>query len=150
MAEERFDEKEVQKREEKWEEKHHDDLVSRLVGATFLIWAGVVLLANNMGFLSTFTDFLARLSIKPYDLPFDIPFVSMSAWQVFFLGGGTILLFEIAVRLLVPVYRRHVLGTVIGAIALFSFGLGNWNIIGPLILVALGVSFLLRGLSRRH
>ena len=150
MADEKFNEKEVEKREEKWEEKWHRDPVSSFVGAMLLIWAGVVLLAGNLGFLDTFTDLLARLSIKPYDLPFDIPFVSLEAWQVFFLGAGLILLFEIAARLLVPAYRKHVLGTLIGAIVFFALGLGSWDIIWPLILVAVGVSILLGGLVRRR
>ena len=92
--------------------------------------------------------FLARLSIRPYDLPFDIPFFNLGAWQVFFLGAGVFLLIEVVVRLLVPLYRRQVLGAFIGAIVFFALGLGNWTIIWPLILVAIGVTVLLGGLVR--
>jgi hypothetical protein len=140
----------MQKREEKQEEKWHRDPLGSVVGAFILIWAGVVLLAANMGSLDVFTDFLARLSIRPYDLPFDIPFFSLGAWQVFFLGAGVILLFEILVRLLVPAYRRQVFGTFIGAIVFLALGLGQWAVIWPLILVAVGVSILIGGLVRRR
>jgi hypothetical protein len=154
MPDEKFDEKleekEMEKREEKWEEKWHRDPVSSVVGPAFLIWAGVVLLAGNMGFLHVFTDFLDALSIKPYDVGFDLPFFSLRAWQVFFLGGGVILLIEIVVRLLVPAYRRQVLGTFIGAIVLFALGLGKWVIVAPLIVIAVGVSILFSGLFRRR
>jgi hypothetical protein len=139
-------EKEVQKHEE----KHQDDLVSSVVGAAFLIWLGVVLLAGNVGFLSTFTDILDRLPIRSYDIPFEIPFVGMRTVQIFLVGGGLILLAEVVIRLLVPVYRRHVLGTLIGAVAMLSIGIGYWEIVGPLILVAIGVSILVRGFTRRR
>jgi uncharacterized membrane protein len=145
MADEKS-EKEVQKHEE----KHQDDLVSSVVGAAFLIWLGVVLLAANVGFLSTFTDILDRLPIRSYDVSFEVPFVSMRTVQVFLIGGGLILLVEVIVRLLVPVYRRHVLGTLIGSVAMLALGLGHWEIVGPLILVAVGVSILVRGFTRRR
>jgi len=145
MADEKS-EKEVQKHEE----KRQDDLVSSVVGAAFLIWLGVVLLAGNVGFLSTFTDILDRLPIRSYDVSLEFPFVSMRTVQVFLIGGGLILLAEIVIRLLVPIYRRHVLGTLIGAVAMLSIGIGYWEIVMPLILVAVGVSILLRGFTRRR
>jgi hypothetical protein len=150
LTEERFDEKEVQKHEEKWDEKYREDLVSRLVGAAFLIWLGVVLLADNLEFLTSFTSVLDRLSIKPYSLPFEIPFVNPNALQIFFLGAGLILMLEIIVRLLLPIYRKHMLGTIIGAVAFFALGLGTWTIVGPLILIAVGAYILLGGLFRRR
>ncbi|MBN1977622.1 MAG: hypothetical protein JW918_09495 [Anaerolineae bacterium] len=148
MADEKSEEKEM----EKHEEKQQDDLLSSVVGAVFLIWLGAVLLAANTGFLDTFTKILASLSIKPYALPFEfpLPFFTLEAAQVFFIGAGVILLFEVVIRLLVPVYRRRVLGTIIGAIIFFSLGLGNWQVVGPLILVAIGVTILFRGFTRRR
>jgi hypothetical protein len=145
MADEKAEEKEMEK-----SEKHQQDLVSSLVGAIFLIWLGVVLLAVNMDFLGTFTSILDSLPIKPYDLPFTFPFLSMSAVQVFLVGGGLILLGEVILRLLIPTFRRHVMGTFIAAIAMFSIGLGYWQVIGPLILIAIGVSVLLRGFTHRR
>jgi hypothetical protein len=150
MADEKFEEKEVEKRGEKEDEKQHQDMVSSLVGAAFLIWLGVVLLTANMNYLSTFTNILDRLSIPSYDISLGIPSFSMRAVQVFLLGAGAILLFEAIIRLLVPIYRRRVLGTLIGAAIFFSLGLGNWEIVGPLILIAIGVAILVRGFTRRR
>jgi hypothetical protein len=144
------DEKEVQKREEKVDEKQQQDLLSSVVGAIFLIWLGVVLLAANAGFLSAFTDILDSLPIRFYDIPFEFPFVGMRAVQVFLVGGGLILLLEVIIRLLVPVFRAHVLGTLVGAVAMLSIGMGYWEIIGPLILIAIGATILLRGFIRRR
>jgi hypothetical protein len=58
-------------------------------------------------------------------------------------------LIEIAIRLLVPEYRRPVLGTFILAVVFFGIGLGNWELIWPLILIVIGASILLRGVFRR-
>ena len=146
MGDEKIEEKEVQRREEKFNEKWRRDPVSSIVGAAILMWAGVVLLSSNMGYLDTFTELLAGLSIRPYDIPLEgIPFIdsiSLGAWQVFFLGMAVIVLVEIVVRLLIPAYRRRVLGSFIGAILLFALGLGNWTIVGPSILIAIGLSLL--------
>jgi hypothetical protein len=150
MADEKVEEKEVEKREEKVDEKQHQDLLSSVVGAIFLIWLGVVLLAANAGFLSTFTDILDNLPIQSYDIPFEFPFVSMKAIQVFLIGGGLILLLEIVIRLLTPAFHTHVLGTLIGAIAMLAIGLGYWEIVVPLILIAIGAIILLRGFIRRR
>jgi hypothetical protein len=150
MADEKVEEKEVEKHEEKIDEKQQQDLVNSLIGAAFLIWLGVVLLAANVGFLSTFTDILDNLSIPSYDVSFETPFFDMRTIQVFLLGGGLILLAEVIIRLLVPAYRRRVLGTLIVAVAMFSIGLGSWEIVWPLILIAIGVTILLRGFIRRR
>lgn len=144
MPDEKVEEK------EKREEKEHQDAVSAIIGAAFLIWIGVVLLAVNLDFLYVFTDFLARLSVKSYELPFEVPFLVPGAFQVFFFGAGLLLLAEVVIRLLIPIYRRRVLGTLIGSIVFFSLGLGAWNVIGPLILVAVGLGILLRGIFRRR
>ena len=66
------DEKDVQKQEEKgseeksWEEKWRRDPLGSIVGAAFLMWAGVVLLASNLGYLDTFTELLAGLSSQVF------------------------------------------------------------------------------------
>jgi hypothetical protein len=76
----------------------------------------------------------------------------VEAWSLGFLGAGAIVLLEVVVRLLVPAYRRAVGGTLVFAAILLGVGLGEivgWVVIGPLVLIALGVSVLLRGLFRR-
>jgi hypothetical protein len=155
MENESLDEKEAEKQEEKETEKHEEkqqqDAVSAIVGAAFLIWLGVVLLAVNMNFLNTFTDILASLSIQPYRIPFETssPYFDLNAVQVFVLGGALILFAEIIMRSLIPAYRRRVFGTLIGAIAMLSVGLGLWEITGPLILIIVGIYVLIKGLRHK-
>lgn len=144
------DEKEFQKREEKSvEEKWQRDPLGSLVWASILIWAGVVLLASNLGAFDLLTDFLERLRIGE-DLPFEPPFVSVEGWSVFFFGAAAILLIEAAIRLLVPAYRRPVVGTLILAIVFLGLAFGTFNCVFPLILIAIGVSILLRNLGRKE
>ena len=149
MGEEKAEEKELQKHEEKMDEKWHQDPLSAVVGALILMWAGVVLLARNLGVLDAFNRMLDLLPIPEPDLPFDIPFLGTSAWQLFFLGAAGIVICEVIIRLLVPAYRRRVFGSIIGAIVLLALGLGSWNLIWPLVLIAIGVSILLSGIFRK-
>jgi hypothetical protein len=146
---EKYDEKELQKHEEKtaeektseektYEEKYRRDPLGTLVWAVILIWAGLVWLANNFNFLD-------QIRIRTAALPFDLPFRTQ-VWALFFLGAGVILLIEVLIRLTVPEYRRPVMGTVILAVVFFGIGLGSWNLIWPLVLIAIGASILLRGL----
>jgi hypothetical protein len=142
------DEKELSKHEEKSrEEKYRRDPLGTTVWALVLIWLGVVLLANNMGWLDPISGFLRRLSIGIYP-PFEIPFFDFSAWSIFFLGWGLIVLGEVVIRLLVPAYRRPILGSFIWALVLFGIGIGNWNLIWPLVIIAIGIVVLFRALRR--
>jgi hypothetical protein len=139
------DEKELQKQEEKSaEEKWQRDRLGALVWASILIWAGVVLLASNLGAFDLLSDIVDSL---PFWQPFNIEVVTVEAWTVFWLGAALILLFEAVVRLLVPAYRRSITGTLIVAVVFIGLGLGNWNCVWPLVLIAIGVSILLRNVS---
>ncbi|MEJ2549793.1 MAG: hypothetical protein P8Z41_10505 [Anaerolineales bacterium] len=149
MADQSFDEKEVQKREEKGvDEKDRQDTVSSLSFAAFLIWAGVVLLLNNTGHLPVLTDFIARLNLPTSELPFEIPFIDTEGWRVFFLGAGLLVLIEILIRLVVPMYRRPIVGSIIWAAILFGLALGTWQVILPMAVIVAGLAILLRGLIR--
>lgn len=128
--EEKEDEKQ-EKEEKTWEEKWRRDPLSAVVWAAILIWAGVALLAQNMGLLARFEW--------------------VDAWGLILVGAGAIVLLEVVARLLVPSYRRAVGGTLVLAVVLIGLGLGNlfgWDVIWALILIAVGVSILLRGLIR--
>jgi hypothetical protein len=146
-TEEKMDEKELQKHEEKsaeeksYEEKYRRDPLGTMVWAAILIWAGIVLLANNIGFLD-------RFAIRVSDLPIGIPFAA-EAWSLIFIGAGVILLIEVLIRSVVPDYRRPVMGTFILAIVFFGIGLDNWDLIWPFILIAIGTTILLRGLFKK-
>jgi hypothetical protein len=125
------EEKEAEKDEKTWDEKWRRDPLSAAVWAIILIWAGVALLADNVGLLARFE----RLDI----------------WGLIFIGAGGIVFLEVVVRLLVPSYRRPVGGTLVFAVVLVGLGLNNlfgWELTWPLILIAIGVGILLRGFLR--
>jgi hypothetical protein len=135
------DEKE-EKRHEK-DEKGRSDPLSGVVWGAIIVWAGLVLLAGSLGVLPT-----ARGPEVPGALP-----GRLEPWTVIFIGAGVILLIEAAVREVIPTYRRPVGGTVILALIFLGIGFGNWigwNVIWPLILIAIGVLILLRGFGWRR
>ena len=129
-------EEEKQEKEEKnWEEKWRRDPLNAAVWAIILIWAGLVLLAGNMGLLESFLG------------------TRIEAWSFGFLGAGVIVLLGVLVRALVPAYRRPLIGGLIFGFILLGIGLGelvSWVAIGPLILIAIGVSILLSGFLPRR
>ena len=145
---EKFDEKELEKQEEKsadeksYEEKYRRDPLGAIIWAVILIWVGVVLLAKNMGYLEQL-----GLQLDFADLPFNIPFVGDS-WSLIFLGIAVIVFIEIIIRLLIPDYRRPLMGSVIFLIVCIGLAFGSWDLIWPLILIAVGASILLRGMFR--
>ena len=105
-----------------WDEKWRNDPVNAAVLALILIWAGLVWLADNLNFFVT-----------PETL---------GTWSVIFIGAGLIVFLGVLVRLLVPAYRRPVVGSIIFGVILIAIGLGDlisWMVIGPLILIAIGV-----------
>jgi hypothetical protein len=128
-------EKEEKGREEKgktWDEKWRRDRVRAVVWASILIWAGLVLLQETTGLLNL---------------------AWWSGWAVFFIGVGVILLVEVVYRLMVPVHRRPITGSVIFAIILLGIGLGgivNWNIIWVAVLIAVGLVIILRAFTRQR
>lgn len=128
-----------EKQEEKDEKEHHEkseegwrrDPLSGVAWALILIWAGLVLLAETNGLF--------------------LRFERLGPWSLIFAGAGVILLLEAALRLLVPAYRRPIVGTVIFGIILLAIGLGSlvsWNIIWPIVIIGIGVVLLLQGLLR--
>jgi low affinity Fe/Cu permease len=149
---EKFDEKDMEKREEKspeeksWDEKYKRDPLGSIVWAVILIWAGLVFLASNLGWLE-------GLIRRSSDIP-GMGWLSawMDAWPIVLIGAGVIILVEVVIRLLVPAYRRPVTGSIILAIILIGLALGDlvsWDLIWPVILIVLGVSVLMRGLWRK-
>jgi len=118
------EEKEEKGKEEGWEEKWRRDPLNAALWAIVLIWAGLVLIAINLDIFGT----------------------GWKAWPVIFLGAGVIVLLGVVVRLLVPAYRRPVTGSIIFGFILLGIGLGEltrWDVVGALVLIAIGVSILL-------
>ena len=147
MPDEKFDEKDAEKREEKspqeksWDEKGRNDPLGTITWAVILVWAGLVLLAANLGWLGQIGRSIPGL-----------PLAQVGAWSVIFAGAGVILLIEVVIRLLLPAYRRPVGGSIFLGLIFIGIGLGDiwgWNVVWPLILIGLGLTILLRGMWRR-
>ncbi len=138
MSDPRHDEKEEEKQNEKqekdeknWDEKWRRDPLNAAAWAAIFIWAGLVLLADNLGLFTR----IERLD----------------AWAIILIGAGLIVLAEAVVRLLVPAYRRPVAGSIIFGVILLGLGLGNivgWSVVWPVVLIGLGISILARGFFR--
>ena len=143
-------EKELEKREEKSaEEKYRRDPLGSIIWACILIWAGVVLLLNQLGYLDQIKELLfSNRAAWTLDIPGDF-----SVWGLIFLGAGVILLFEVLIRLLIPSYRKSVTGTIILAFVFIGIGLGNvlrWEFIFALVLIAIGLSIIVGSFTRRR
>ena len=140
------DEKELKKHDEKTEE---NDLLSSLAWAFILIWAGLVFLASNLGWferLGLMVD--SRWVFRSFE-----DWDTFGVWNLVAMGAGVIFLIEALARLLLPAFRRHVIGTFIVSLVFLSLGFGGWvncNYIWPFILIAAGVSVLVSGLGRKR
>ena len=127
------DEEKEEKEGKTWEEKWRRDPVGSVVWALILVWVGLALLANNLNLLVRYE----RLEVT----------------SLIFVGAGLVLLVEVIVRLLVPSYRRPVGGTLILAAVFAGIGLGSAldvSLIGPLVLIAVGLGIVIQGLFRRR
>lgn len=145
--EEKFDEKEREKSEEKApDEKWRRDPLGSVIWALILIWAGVVWLLDNLNLLDNLKNRLTPPGMEW--LP-----MGVGVWGLILSGAGVLLLVEVLIRSLVPAYRRPVIGTIILAFVFLGLGLGNlvsWGLIWPVILIAIGLSIILRGLTARR
>lgn len=120
------------------------DHIGNIAWAFILIWAGLVFLAENLGWL--------KLSTGRF-LPPGMEIWHPQAWPLIFLGAGGIILVEVAVRVLIPAYRSPVGGSLVAAVVFLMLGLTSlfgwsWNLIWPVLIIAGGVSMLLRGFRR--
>ncbi|MBN2677712.1 MAG: hypothetical protein JXR32_06565 [Anaerolineaceae bacterium] len=139
------EEKEVEKHEEKtMEEKWQRDPLGSMIWALILIWAGLVWLGWNLGIIARYSFLNQFLTSANHLRP---PFIAL-----IFLGAGILILLEIVIRLLVPTYRRSVIGSIILAAIFIGIGLGDivtWNVLWPVVIIAVGLIFLLQGIIRR-
>lgn len=100
------------------------DTLDPIIWAAAFIWAGLVMLTNGLGYLDG------------------------QAWSLFFLGAGGLVLIELAIRLVVPVHRKDLLGTFVLAAVLLALGTGTLGLVLSLILLGIGAYILLRGVFR--
>ncbi len=128
-------EKEQEKQQEKGaglDEKYRRNPLRFVSFALLIVWLGVTLLLENTN-----------------TIPEDD-----RAWAVFFWGGGVIILAEALVRLAVPRWRSPIISSFIwGAVWLgVGFGLwyGEWEVIGPIVIIAVGLGILVTRLIPRR
>ena len=129
-------EKEEEKDEKGRDEKWRRDPLGGIVWAIILIWGGIV-------FLMSSTQLLRGLELQ-------------SNAGLFFIGAGVILLMEVLLRLLIPEYRRPLVGTIILALVFLGIGVGNLgyrfvsgDVFIALALIVGGIAILLSILTRR-
>lgn len=138
-------EEKLEKEAEKVEEKHHRDSLSELVWALILIWAGLVFLASNLGWLDAIQTSLV--------LPEGFRVGGLSTWSVIFMGAGVLVFIEAIIRTFVPAYRSSTGGNFILAAVFLGIGLGaifGWSMVWPFILIAMGLSALASALLRNR
>jgi hypothetical protein len=134
-AREKEEEKQYEKSEEEksWDEKWRRDPVAALGWALIFIWAGAVLLLENMGYLAQFEQ--------------------LEAWDFILIGAGGVVLLQVLIRLVLPSYRRPVMGSLILAFALLAIGLGDalpTDVIWPVGLILLGLAVLVTAITRKR
>lgn len=124
-------------------QNNYKDSVSRFTWAFVFIWAGLVLLAQNLGLLEQIF-FWAKTQAS-----MGVTSSHSLVWPVISLGTGVFLLLEVVVRLAFPSFRRRVNGTVFLAFFFIALGLGNLlnlPVVWALLLIGLGFAIILRGI----
>jgi hypothetical protein len=114
-------------------EKWRRDPIEALWWALFLIWIGVVILADYYGYLTRFER--------------------LETWSIIMIGAGVLVLLGVLVRLAVPAYRKPVLGNVIFGVILLGIGLidvvdVSGPVVAAIILFLIGGSIIVGGLTR--
>lgn len=130
--------------QERMAAKHRSDRLSSLTWALILIWAGLVFMAANIGWLDAL-----RTSVI---LPEGFTIAGMTTWSVIFLGAGVLIFIEALVRTFSKAYRSSTGGSYVLAAVFLGLGLSTifgWQAVWPFVLIAMGFSALIGALVRR-
>ena len=148
MPEEKNYEKGEEETMKRGEKTKGNDVLSSLVFAFILIWAGLVFLAAKMGWFAVFGfNVDTNWAFSSFN-----DWHQLGVWNLVALGAGGIILVEFFIRLLVPKFRRHIGGTLIGSAVFIGIGLGGWlngDYLWPIFLIAVGVNALVAGIKNR-
>lgn len=128
------------------EDTHHEhqDVLGSITWALILVWAGLVFLASNFGWLDT-------VQVSQI-LPEWLEFIGLSVWSLIFLGAGVFIFIEALLVTFVPSLRTNKNGNFFLAAIFLGIGLSGilgWNLIWPFVLIFLGLSALASALIRR-
>ncbi len=114
------------------DEKYHRNPLGFVTFALLIIWLGVTLLLQNSG-------------VIPND---------RQGWAVFMWGGGGLILVEALTRLAIPRFRRPLVGSFVWGAIWVGVGFGlwydRWELIGPIVIIAIGVAVLAGRLAPRR
>jgi len=130
-------EEKYEKEDKKREEKSNRDPLSSIAWALILIWAGLVFLAQNLGWLD-------QIQFQAVEIE-GVTLTGISTWAVIMIGAGVIVFFEAIIRTFVPAYRSSTGGNFFLAAIFLGIGLGSifgWTLVWPFILIAMGLSAL--------
>lgn len=130
--------------QERMREKQRSDRLGSITWALILIWAGMVFLAAQLGWLGAL-----RTSIS---LPEGFHIAEMNTWSVIFLGSGVLVFIEAMIRSFSKAYRSSTGGNFVLAAVFLGIGLGSifgWNAVWPFVLIGMGFAALLGALLRR-
>ena len=123
----------LQNETENKEGKRGNDALDKAWWAAVLIWIGLVLLADYLGLLTSL--------------------VPLEAWELIFIGAGVLALLGAVVRLLVPEYHHRIGTAIVVGVVLIAIGLGgtvSWGVIGPVVLIGIGLVVLVRIFTERR
>lgn len=129
-------------RKKKHKKMYPRDELSRIIWALILIWVGLNFLAANVG--------LGSPLMPPQDIPGWVFIRHAGSWAISLVGAGALLLLEVAIRLVVPRFKRPISGTLILAAVLGGLGLTNllgWGLVMPFVIIAIGISIVLRNVG---
>lgn len=138
-------EEKYEKEDEKHEEKHNRDPLGSFAWGLILIWAGLVFLGSNLGWLD-------QIQFQQV-LPEGLNFIGLSTWSLIFLGAGVIVFLEAIIHTFIPAYRSSTGGNFFLAAIFIGIGLSGiigWELIWPFILIAMGLSALTSALIQKR
>ncbi len=133
---------ELDEKDDRWEK--HDPL-SSIIWALILIWAGLVFLASNLGWLDIVQSKLQGIEL--------ISLSGFNAWTLIFIGAGLLIFLEAIIRTFVPAYHSTTGKNFFLAAIFLGIGLGSifgWQLIWPVILIAVGISALVSALIQKR
>jgi hypothetical protein len=115
------------------DEKYRRNPLGFVTFAVLIIWLGVFLLLRNRGIFSE----------------------DQKGWAIFAWGGAVLAFVEALIRLGVPRWRQPVIGGFVGAViwtgvGFALWGSNNWDIVLPIVVIAIGVAILAGRLMPRR
>ena len=124
--------------------QHNEVVLGSITWALILVWAGLVSLASNFGWLDA-------IQVSP-SLPPGLEFIGLGTWSLIFLGAGVLIFIESLLSTFVPSLRSQNSGNYFLAAIFLGIGLSSifgWDLIWPLVLIFLGISALVSALIKR-